>query len=224
MMVFIRINSVAIEMFKEAHFTKEEWAAIASKSYRNRIKFILDTPFNQIIQFPVLNFVNSKTTVHERLILSYLSRLALLQRYKFPLEYSMQFDNQFGLDFENLPNFQIISELFDKHYLEWFPLNENDKKQINLDKKRILSIALRYWLAGYGLVKGLGYASITPELVLDLGLKYKNNTERTHRNIVLFSFLLSKAKDSAFTEPVQFRGKTDFYELEKEHGKKISML
>ncbi|MGM2835685.1 site-specific integrase, partial [Bacillus cereus group sp. Bce025] len=79
-----------------------------------------------------------------------------------------------------MPNFTILSDLFDEHYKKWDPLNENDTEKTVRDKEEIQKLALRLWFSGYGIIEGIGYEPITDDLLKEVADKFSgvNNGRR----------------------------------------------
>ncbi|MGR5952586.1 hypothetical protein ACT7DP_08165 [Bacillus paranthracis] len=116
-----------------------------------------------------------------------------------------------------MPNFTILSDLFDEHYKKWDPLNENDTEKTVRDKEEIQKLALRLWFSGYGIIEGIGYEPITDDLLKEVADKFSGvNNGRRKRIFTLLSYLLSKEKRSLVQKTMVFSERKNVFELELE--------
>ncbi|MGR5922300.1 hypothetical protein ACT7DD_28095 [Bacillus paranthracis] len=129
------LNGIPMKMYEQAHFTVEEWNALAPTGYK-KCSFMFTIPFHECIQTDVISFLGRGKEYRELVMQNYLLSLAFLQRCRLPLEYTMNFWTLHQFPLEAVPNFTILSDLFDEHYKKWDPLNENDTEKTVRDKRR----------------------------------------------------------------------------------------
>ena len=79
-----------MKMYEQAHFTLEEWAALAPATYKN-CGFMFTVPFHECIQTDVVSFLGRGKEYIELTMQNYLLSLAFVQRCRLPLEYTMNF-------------------------------------------------------------------------------------------------------------------------------------
>ncbi|WP_257208799.1 site-specific integrase [Bacillus toyonensis] len=210
------LNGIRIKMYEQAHFTLEEWAALAPAAYKNR-RFMFTVPFHDCIQTDVVSFLGRGKEYRELTIQNYLLSLAFVQRCRLPLEYTMNFWTLHQFPLEAMPNFTILSDLFDEHYKKWDPLNENDTEKTVRSKEEIQNLTLRLWLSGYGVIEGIGHEPITDDLLKEVADKFSGvNNGRRKRTFTLLSYLLSKEERSSVRNVMNFSGKKDVFESELE--------
>ncbi|WP_257201440.1 site-specific integrase [Bacillus cereus] len=210
------LNGIRIKMYEQAHFTLEEWAALAPAAYKNR-RFMFTVPFHECIQTDVVSFLGRGKEYRELTIQNYLLSLAFVQRCRLPLEYTMNFWTLHQFPLEAMPNFTILSDLFDEHYKKWDPLNENDTEKTVRGKEEIQNLTLRLWLSGYGVIEGIGHEPITDDLLKEVADKFSGvNNGRRKRTFTLLSYLLSKEERSLVRNIMNFSGKKDVFESELE--------
>ena len=92
-----------------------------------------------------------------------------------------------------MPNFTILSELFDKHYKKWDPLNESDtksSKEQRRNSKPCIEI-MAFWLQ---VIVGVGHEPITDDLLKEVADKFSgvNNGRRKRPLHYLVTFFLRK--------------------------------
>ena len=84
------LNGIPMKMYEQAHFTLEEWAALAPATYKN-CGFMFTVPFHECIQTDVVSFLGRGKEYIELTMQNYLLSLAFVQRCRLPLEYTMNF-------------------------------------------------------------------------------------------------------------------------------------
>ncbi|HHT7190849.1 TPA: tyrosine-type recombinase/integrase [Bacillus cereus] len=210
------LNGIPMKMYEQAHFTLEEWAALAPAAYKN-CGFMFTVPFHECIQTDVVSFLGRGKEYIELTMQNYLLSLAFVQRCRLPLEYTMNFWTMHQFPLEAMPNFTILSELFDKHYKKWDPLNESDTKKAVRNKEEIQNLALRLWLSGYGVIVGIGHEPITDDLLKEVADKFSGvNNGRRKKTFTLLGYLLSKEERSLVQRIIDFSERKDVFELELE--------
>ncbi|WP_318566517.1 site-specific integrase [Peribacillus simplex] len=177
---------------------------------------MFNVPFHECVQTDVTRFLGREKSFKELLINNYLLALAFVQRCRLPLEYTMNFNTYYQLPLDDMPNFIILSDLFDTHYKTWSPLNGNDSEVMAKDKKVIQSLALRFWFSGYGVIKGIGHEPITDILLKKVTGDFHNKAskDRKQKTFKLLSYLLSKEERSSVQELMSFSDKKDVFRLE----------
>ncbi|MGF2712309.1 site-specific integrase [Bacillus cereus] len=209
------LKGTSIKMYEQAHLSREEWVALANAGVKGR-RYMFTIPFHECIQTDVVSFLGRRKEYKEIIMQNYLLTLAFVQRCRLPLEYTMQFGSQYRLPLEDMPNFTIFSDLFEKHYKKWEPLNENDREKKIKDKKAVQGLALRLWLSGYGVIQGVGHEPITEALLKEVADKFSNkhHITRYKKTFALLSYLLSKEERSLVQRVIDFSEKKDVFELQ----------
>lgn len=104
------LNGIPMKMYEQAHFTLEEWAALAPATYKN-CGFMFTVPFHECIQTDVVSFLGRGKEYIELTMQNYLLSLAFVQKmsiafrihYEFldhasiPLGGYAKFHNPFGV-------------------------------------------------------------------------------------------------------------------------------
>ncbi|AUB64576.1 site-specific integrase [Bacillus cereus] len=217
------LKEIPIKMYEQAHLTVEEWVVLAPK-YQKCWRTMFEVSFHECTQTDVMSFLGRRKNPKEFVIQNYLLALAFVQRCRLPIEYTMNVRSFYQLPLENMPNFMILSDLFDEHYKTWEPLNGNDIERMAEHKKAIQSIALKLWLSGYGVIKGIGHEPITDVFLKEVADKFydKNSKQKKQSIFMLLSYLLSKEERSSVQEPMHLSSRRDVFELELKHWSKES--
>ncbi|MBM7654572.1 site-specific integrase [Neobacillus cucumis] len=215
----VTVDGMPIKMYVQEHFTVEEWTTIYTAKKHDRLMF--NIPFRQLNKFDIVSLLDRKPTNRERVLRTYLTRLAYFQRFRLPLEYTINMRNRREVQLENLNIFIMFSDMFDKHYLKLHPENENDEKIVNEDKMAVEDLVERLWMSGYGLIDGIGHEPITEEVLNQVVSISKNITSPARRlkTITLLSYLLSKEEKSPVNNPIFFTSNEvkNVFELEMEN-------
>ncbi|WP_458352345.1 site-specific integrase [Peribacillus frigoritolerans] len=211
------LKGLPIKMYEQVHLSVEEWVVLAPLGHKNN-RAMFKVPFHECVQTDVTRFLGRKKSFNELLIINYLLALAFVQRCRLPLEFTMKAIILYQLPLKDMPNFIILSDLFDKHYKTWNPLNANDTERME-DKKGIQSLALKFWLSGYGVIKGIGHEPITNDLLKNVADNFYHpySKDRKRKTFMLLSYLLSKEEMSSVQETMSFSKKRDVFGLESEH-------
>ncbi|MFB6587916.1 tyrosine-type recombinase/integrase [Bacillus thuringiensis] len=209
------LKETSIRMYEQAHLSREEWDAFANASIKN-YRYMFTIPFHDCIQTDVVSFVGRGKGYKEIIMQKYLLTLAFVQRCRLPLEYTMQFWSRYQLPLKDMPNFTILSDLFDKHYRKWEPLNGKDREKTVEDKKAVQGLALRLWLSGYGVIQGVGHEPITEALLREVAGKFfnKQNITKYRKTFTLLSYLLSKEERSLVQRAIDFSEKKNVFALQ----------
>lgn len=216
------LKGIPIKMYEQVHLSVDEWVVLAPNGQKNS-RTMFKVPFHECVQTDVMRFLGSGKSNKEYTLSNYLLALAFVQRCRLPLEYTMNVNTQYKLPLEDMPNFKILSNLFDEHYKTWEPLHKNDTERMAKHKKAIQTLALKFWFSGYGVIKGIGHDQITDVLLQMVAAKFyrfgsKDRKRNVKQNIfVLLSYLLSKEEKSSVQEPMSFSDRRDVFELESEH-------
>ncbi|MGG4198709.1 site-specific integrase [Peribacillus frigoritolerans] len=211
------LKGMPTKMYEQVHLSIEEWVMLAPSGQKYS-RSMFEVPFHECVQTDVTRFLGRENSYKELLLKNYLLTLAFVQRCRLPLEYTMNFKINYQLPLEDMPNFIILSDLFDKHYKTWNPLNGNDTVRMAKDKKVIQSLALRFWISGYGVIKGTGHEPITDILLKKVADNFLNKAskDRKQKTFRLLSYLLSKEERSSVQEIMNFSDKKDVFRLESD--------
>lgn len=211
------LKGIPIKMYEQVHLSVQEWCVLAPIGQKN-VRTMFKVPFHECVQTDVTGFLGRGKSFKEFLMKNYLFALAFIQRCRLPLEYTMNVNTQYQLPLEDMPNFIILSDLFDKHYKTWNPMNGNDTVRMSKDKKSIQTLALKFWFSGYGVIKGIGHEPITNGLLKKVADKFQNPNSKSRKQITftLLSYLLSKEERSSIQEPMSFSVRRDVFSLESE--------
>ncbi|MEB2494316.1 site-specific integrase [Peribacillus frigoritolerans] len=212
------LKGIPLKMYEQVHLSVEEWVVLAPSGHKNR-RTMFKVPFHECLQTDVTRFLGRGKNFKELVIKNYLLALAFLQRCRLPLEYTMNAKHFYQLPLKDMPNFIILSDLFDEHYKTWNPLIGNDTERMAEDKKAIQTLALKFWFSGYGVIKGVGHEPITNVLLKKVADKFhqKSSKDRKHKTFMLLSYLLSKEEMSSVQEPMSFSDRSNVFESESEH-------
>ncbi|WP_242318837.1 tyrosine-type recombinase/integrase [Bacillus cereus group sp. BfR-BA-01349] len=210
----VLINNTSIRMYTNDHFNDVELKALF-KNVNMEFRKCRTIPVNELLHnASIPSYVKQKR-------IRYLRMLAFFQRYRFSLEEIFDMKKtirRFKYPIEIMPNFHILNKLLSQHYQNWFKHHGEDNKIFEKIKDVLESLVLRLWLAGYGLVQGVGLEPLTNETLLNVldKLEVGSTTRSLYRNACIFlSYALLNESNSLINEPIKIRVKQTVLELEK---------
>ncbi len=178
-------------------------------------KLLNNTP--SFANYPVSYYEENMNTL-DRNRKTYAHQLAFYQRIRLNLEYVIAPNRRFYPDtfpIENTLNFVKFEELFNKYLQQYLPFKTKEQT-IKKYRDNSLSIVLRLWLCGYGILEGYGKEPIMASHLRSF-FERNDQTKIVKACARYLSQILSNEPESPVQEVLEHKGKvaTDVLILEE---------